>query len=130
MKIRNKKTGEIGEPRVAYQEIYVDTTERKTYCYKSIAKFNEEWEDYKPAEPLIKEEKARKVFREWADLFGAKRFLVNHFCDSRRETTSIGGTDSATEPVIELPGHIGEDSKIYTRVELGGEINVKEEERE
>lgn len=37
MNLKNKKTGEIGEPRIAYQEIYVDATEHKTYCYKSIA---------------------------------------------------------------------------------------------
>lgn len=67
MKLRNKKTGEIGEPRVVYQETYVDTTGHKTYCYKSIAELNEEWEDYKPAEPLIKDEKIRKAVRAWTE---------------------------------------------------------------
>ena len=63
MKLRNKKTGEIGEPRVAYQEIYVDTTEHKTYCYKTIAELNEKWEDYKPKEPLIKDKEIRRAVR-------------------------------------------------------------------
>ena len=70
MRLRNKKTGEIGEPRAAYQEIYVDTTEHKTYCYKSIAGLNEDWEDYKPKSPLIKDPKIRKAVRAWAEAIG------------------------------------------------------------
>ena len=46
MKLRNKKTGEIGEPRIQYQEIYIDTENHMTYCYKSLQGVFEEWEDY------------------------------------------------------------------------------------
>lgn len=46
MKLRNKKTGEIGEPRIAYQEIYIDTENRMTYCYKTLRGVFEEWEVY------------------------------------------------------------------------------------
>ena len=35
--------------------------------YTSIEKFNDDWEDYKPKEPLIKDEKIRKVVRAWAE---------------------------------------------------------------
>lgn len=122
MRLRNKKTGEIREwERVGaidygeMNEVY-DSAE-----YNSLAELNEEWEDYEPIEPLIKDEEIRKSFREWAGLFGAERFRVNHFSDSRIKTTSIVSIDTATEPVIELPGHIGEESEIYTRVELCGE---------
>ena len=76
MKLRNIKTGEIGEPRVAYQEIYVDTTEHMTYCYKSITEFNEEWEDYRPTEPLIKDPKIRKVVRVWAEANSVGKIIV------------------------------------------------------
>lgn len=80
MKLRNKKTGDIG-----YIEHNVLTTEPKTgetlltvkykddlgvTCYKDYATikfFNEQWEDYSPKEPLIKDEKIRKAVRAWAE---------------------------------------------------------------
>ena len=73
MRLRNKKTGEIVEPLSSgpidlyfylnkYEENEVD---RKTY--QSLAELNAEWEDYKPAEPLIKDEKIRKAVRAWAE---------------------------------------------------------------
>ena len=73
MKLRNKKTGEIVEPLSSgpidlyfylnkYEENEVD---RKTY--QSLAELNADWEDYKPAEPLIKDEKIRKAVRAWAE---------------------------------------------------------------
>lgn len=70
----------------------------------------------------IKDAKVRKVFRELAEFFGAERFRVNHLYNSGKgKTTSIGSTDVTTELLIELPGHIGKDSEIYTKVELCGE---------
>ena len=73
MRLRNKKTGEIVEPLSSgpidlyfylnkYEENEVD---RKTY--QSLAELNSEWEDYAPKEPLIKDEKIRKVVRAWAE---------------------------------------------------------------
>ena len=73
MRLRNKKTGAIVEPLSSgpidlyfylnkYEENEVD---RKTY--QSLAELNSEWEDYKPAEPLIKDEKIRKAVRAWAE---------------------------------------------------------------
>lgn len=111
MKLRNKKTGEIKE----WQKVgAIDSAE-----YNSLAELNDEWEDYKPVEPLIEDQKARKVFREWADLFGAKRFRVDHLCSFCR--TVIESTDLVEEPAIELPGFIGIDSETYTKVELCGD---------
>lgn len=46
MQLRNKKTGEIGTPRIAYQEIYIDTENKMTYRYKSLQGVFEEWETY------------------------------------------------------------------------------------
>lgn len=46
MKLRNKKTREIGTTRVDYQELYVDTENGYTYCYKSLQAMCDEWEDY------------------------------------------------------------------------------------
>ena len=64
MKLRNKKTGEIKEWQkvgaIDYGELneVYDSTE-----YNSLAELNYEWEDYKPVEPLIKDEKIRKALR-------------------------------------------------------------------
>lgn len=113
MKLRNKKTGEIGEPRVAYQEIYVDTTEQKTYCYKYIAKLNEEWEDYKPSEPLIKDEKIRKILSDWSKLTQTTKIYI-----SKRRT-------SIDEPFIALF-----NPEMYISLDLLGQFDELEDEKE
>lgn len=74
MKLRNKKTGEIVEAEscnsttgaigIYYEE--KDGSVGTKDCFYSLAELNEEWEDYKPIEPLIKDEKVRKAVRAWA----------------------------------------------------------------
>ena len=129
MKLRNKKTGEIGDFMGTYNAVpffgigidYHDGNPVK-YEYDSLTELNEDWEDYKPVEPRIEDTKARKIFREWADIYGAECFRVchnNNFGEGK--TTTIWSTDLTTEPLIELPGHIGKDSEVYTITELCGE---------
>ena len=74
MKLRNKKTGEITTK--------IDTSEngemfwvlgKKPCMYDTLAELNEEWEDYEPKEPLIKDEKIRKAVRAWAEANGIER---------------------------------------------------------
>ena len=74
MKLRNKKTGEIGKLHCDMNVIptkygvFEDTDIRGHYWeYASLAELNEDWEDYKPKEPLIKDEKIRKAVRAWAE---------------------------------------------------------------
>ena len=74
MKLRNKKTGDVGDllgscDSVPFIGIMVDYHDGNPvrYEYDSLAKFNEEWEDYESKEPLIKNEKIRKIIRAWAD---------------------------------------------------------------
>lgn len=76
MKLRNKKTGEIGQiGYVATQDgqIIVEDISGQEYPYSVICSYdkleelNKEWEDYKPKEPLIKDEKVRKAVRAWAE---------------------------------------------------------------
>lgn len=73
MRLKNKKTGEIVEAFEGgpidlyfylnkYEENEVD---RKTY--QSLSELNDEWKDYEPKEPLIKDKKIRKAVRAWAD---------------------------------------------------------------
>ena len=121
MKLRNKKTGDTVEGHVMVgvqnNEKFPNPIEYHTYI--SLAELNEEWEEYEPVEPIIEDPKDRKVFKEWADLFGAKRFRVDHLYDSCR--TIITGKDDITDPAIELPGIIGKDSESYTILELCGD---------
>ena len=77
MRLRNKKTGEIlrvGEDvyiqsldngRIEVEKPLADGNMR--YYYDSLSEFFKEWEDYKPKEPLIKDEKIRKAVRAWAE---------------------------------------------------------------
>ena len=65
MKLRNKKTGEIA---VCYVMVGIQNNEKypnpiEYHTYGSIAELNEEWEDYKPVEPLIEDQKIRKALR-------------------------------------------------------------------
>lgn len=86
MKLRNKKTGEIVTIGQELGDdfdgvglmLWVDHVEGSELddhkIYGSLAELNEEWEDYKPTEPLIEDEKIRKAVRAWAevnDLCGA-----------------------------------------------------------
>lgn len=77
MRLRNKKTGEVVE---AFEGGPIDLYfylnghkggnefDRKTY--QSLSELNDEWEDYAPKEPLIKDEKVRKAVRAWAEANG------------------------------------------------------------
>ena len=74
MKLRNKKTGEIGKLHCDMNVsptkygVFEDTDIRGHYWeYDSLAELNSEWEDYTPKEPLIKDEKIRKAVRAWAE---------------------------------------------------------------
>lgn len=85
MKLRNKKTGEVVESfKRGPIDLYFypndheekDVVDRKTY--QSLAKLNDEWEDYNPSEPLIKDEKIRKAVRTWAEVVGEETFIVSY----------------------------------------------------
>ena len=75
MKLRNKKTGEIGKLHCDMNVsptkygVFEDTDIRGHYWeYDSLAELNDEWEDYKPKEPLIKDEKVRKAISAWYEV--------------------------------------------------------------
>lgn len=87
MKLRNKKTGEvIDEENYQFQileradQFYGCETYNEVARYKSIKELSEEWEDYKTAKPLIKDEKIRKVVKAWAEANDIER--VWHECSS------------------------------------------------
>lgn len=108
MKLRNKKTGDV----------------INTY-YDSLEQFNEEWEDYEPVEPLIKDEKIRKAVRAWAEASGidtteikASKGSIYTAIIGWKEHRFCGGLsiDFETPLLEEL-----EDGKTYTITELCGE---------
>ena len=123
MKLRNKKTGEVVEPLSSgpidlyfylnkYEENEVD---RK--AYQSLAELNSEWEDYRPAEPLIKDEKIRKAVRAWAELIPSAQVRYDH-SDGRFYTHS----DYIVPYSISFPVILGlDETKDYTIAELCGE---------
>lgn len=125
MKLKNKKTGDIWEFDGGFSMIAShETAERaggrgcSVGCYvKSLAELNEEWEDYKPAEPLIKDEKIRRAVRAWAE--------ANDFLDEIEVHTLTAGTRfSLGHYDIEFIGYFIYDleaNKTYTITELCGE---------
>ena len=73
MKLRNKKTEEIVDVYNIYiskrvEDDSLTSHENVIRSFDSIAELNEEWEDYKPKEPLIKDDKIRKAIRAWAEI--------------------------------------------------------------
>ena len=76
MRLRNKKTGEVETC-----EAITIQTDIRVEDYLSLAELNDEWEDYKPAEPLIKDEEIRKAVRAWAEVNAIRQ--VSYVTDSR-----------------------------------------------
>lgn len=125
MKLRNKKTGEIvAIDYIAVSRSAFDIEDGRTgkelaknvetmpLCYSGIKELNEEWEDYKPAEPLIKDEKIRNAVRAWAEATGTTS--VGYWggeLESEQNDSKIEFDDIA---VVELGDN-------YTIAELCGE---------
>lgn len=127
MKIRNKKTGEVFE---AFKKAPIDLYfylnkyeegendfDRKTY--QSLAELNDEWEDYAPKEPLIKQEKIRKAVRAWAE---ANEISQAKF-DRRMSGFSASDAGHNFLSMISFDGFVFncEDGEYYTIDELCGD---------
>lgn len=78
MKLRNKKTGEVQicEAITVQTDIRIDD-------YTSLAELNEDWEDYKPKEPLVGDDDERELVSKWASLYCIQRVTA------RRRTASM-----------------------------------------
>lgn len=71
MKLRNKITGEIGELcGVKRIVVYAVGTNKILGEYDTLNELTKDWEDYKPKDPLITDEKIRKAVRAWAEANG------------------------------------------------------------
>lgn len=87
MKLRNKKTGEIIDLEIGritdsgYGSsilLFPVAAVNESYAYSSLAELNEEWEDYEPKGPLIKDERIRRAVRAWAEVEGETQVQVTH----------------------------------------------------
>ena len=111
MKLRNKKTGEI---KKMWKDNICLAFGDCNKVYYSLAELNEEWEDYEPKEPLIKDEKIRNLVREWIKLWETEDRW--HVCDDSGEI-SIWRNDIE----LILPLSYGIKEGYYTLAELCGE---------
>ena len=123
MKLRNKYTGDIRDFESLNLIVKAEDPEdgfESWNDYHSLAEVNEEWEDYKPAERLIKDEKIRKAVRAWAESNGLENEAF-YICTPFYRMLRI----LARGRRIEFPndGSFGEIdfTKGYTIIELCGE---------
>lgn len=127
MKLRNKKNGMIYKLSSLISFTYDDGSDFWKAEYLSLAKLNEEWEDYNPTEPLIKDEKIRKAVRVWAEVNDVANVFIAAIKDAGEGclywelATSIDWEQSITIRFGgELPNTL-KDERRYTIAELCGE---------
>lgn len=120
MKLINKQTGKITE----IEEINLVVMNDERDCYESFAEYHslaelcEEWEDYTPKEPLIKDEKIRKAVRAWAEANEIETVEYDEYWVSfRRDDKTISFKDEDRR----LGFYELENSKDYTIDELCGD---------
>ena len=120
MQLRNKKTGRILEAeKILFGNGRIgDALEWNTYqpAVSSLAELNEEWEDYKPAEPLIKDEKIRKAVRAWANAQGLTELYL-----ASNGYEIYGGIDDWVMQFKGEPFPFADKNEVYTIAELCGE---------
>lgn len=129
MKLRNKKTGDIGEFNYAERAVYdaiiltvMIDDDPMMFRYDTLAELNEGWEDYEPKEPLIKDEKIRKAVRAWAEANGFSVFRVNNQHFNSCKIHGVKDRYSPNGSSIEFLGTIAGAEKItYAIEELCGE---------
>ena len=80
MKLRNKKTGDA--VYVDFQIPLCNNDETLgSYSVTSLEALNRSFEDYKPTEPLIKDEKIRKAVRAWAEANDVLEVFIDRIGD-------------------------------------------------
>lgn len=134
MKLRNKKTGEVDDflfevitNRIDLYRRVGSSDTKNIWKYNTLAELNEEWEDYEPKEPLIKDEKIRKAVRAWAEMNDI-RFI--HMCSrTRKENARIVGQNALgrtftmeIDNEYEIRVCFKDYKECYTIAELCGEV--------
>jgi len=121
MRLRNKKTGEIKDWSCATLSNTAQIREEKHYA--SLAELNEDWEDYKPVEPLIKDEKIRKAVRAWAEANEYDTVLYDKNENCIYSPYGSDNTDTSVSITFDLDGMFKEleHRRSYTIAEICGE---------
>ena len=126
MKLRNKRTGEIYDFKITpdYDDVMsgwkIENKDLGVRYYSHLAELNEEWEDYKPAEPLIKDEKIRKAVRAWAEAFNVDVAYLAPIGDGSK-FVELFNEDSDGFERIAIPAENIKQEQCYTIAELCGE---------
>ena len=127
MRLRYKPTGlaisgYIQTRTYGKYEVVNENNLDESYEYDTLAALNEEWEDYKPAEPQIEDEMAREIIKKWYN----KNKIVGKLCSYGGERwLGLRGSDKdGCDWKIEL--HVRYDSmlkddELYSLTELIGE---------
>lgn len=117
MRLRNKKTGEVVEISNIGLVWNRHGMPADIGRYGSLAELNKEWEDYKPTEPLIKDEKIRKAVRAFweaiPDALTDKRILYK-----KNQDLAVGVYSIYCGAIYPETLEVG---KMYTITELCGE---------
>ena len=128
MMLCNKKTGEIVERSSIVTLRHKISSSSSSLVeaeeFGSIEQLNEEWEDYKPAEPLIKDEKIRKAVRAWAEANEVTKVYVCGIGDGKEYIELYAKDDGVVDGKIRisLPTQDGvRIGEVYTIEELCGE---------
>ena len=124
MKLRNKQTGIVGElhyePEKEYHFTVATEDPADMAIYRSLTELNSDWEDYVPAEPLIKDEKIRKAVRAWAEAVGEEEaFIVSYNIEYHDCCIYTGNLSNTATIDLGTDFNIKEGS--YTIDELCGE---------
>lgn len=126
MRIRNKKTGKIQTcdfaviSNDATRDGEIASLNGHILIFRSIKQLTDDYEDYMPAEPLIKDEKIRKAVRAWAEVNSIEKALYAERPNrSLCVLTDMGDDDFSIEFVGWMPT-LG-DGETYTIAELCGE---------
>lgn len=129
MKLRNKKTGKVQTCDFAVisddsrRDGELCRLESHIFIFRSIKQLNEEYEDYEPAEPLIKDEKIRKAVRAWAETENCTNEM-NLFYTLNREEKYITFHNPQTGSELQLRNFdspVFQEMREYTIAELCGE---------
>lgn len=124
MRLRNKNTGHVFNfAIIASQDNTASYFILKTgsggwedgLTYGTLEELHEEWEDYKPKEPLIKDENVRETVRAWAKALGLQKV---HCASNGYEI--YGGIDDWVIQFDGEPFPFADKNKIYTITELCG----------
>lgn len=137
MKLRNKKTGEIESVSIDTFGVnekdrrigisVLDFTSPSDYrciaSYSSLAELNEDWEDYKPAEPLIKDEKIRRAVRVWAEAENCTSEMNLYYTLNRQEKyITFHNPQTGSElQLCDFDSPVFQEMREYTIAELCGE---------